>query len=228
MWPARDAAPRAAQPLRGRGTWPRFGARHRAAPRADGPGHCGLRLAGQTGWRPPELVYAIARGNRMSDRMPAAGLSLALLAGDRDGATHWLESLLDSGGDGVLPEPTGRDALQRARATHPDVIIVDAELSDQDGVELCRALRADPGITISTPILLAAGEPCTRERRLAALAAGAWDCIAPPHDADEILLKVQAYVRAKLDADRARAEGLLDPLSGLYNRQGLPPPSGEL
>src|SRR3989454_8977891 len=72
----------------------------------------------------------------------------------------------------------------------------------QAGVELCRALRADPRITTSTPILLAADEPCTREGRLAALAAGAWDCIAPPHDADEILLKVQAYVRAKLDADR--------------------------
>src|SRR2546421_7649371 len=157
----------------------------------------------------------------MSDRMPAAGVSLALLAGDRDGATHWLESLLESGGYGGLRERTGRDALQRARATRPDLIIVDAELSDQAGVELCRALRADPHVTTSTPILLAAGEPCTRERRLAALAAGAWECIAPPHDADEILLKVQAYVRAKLDADRARAEGLLDPLSGLYNRQGL-------
>ena len=56
---------------------------------------------------------------------------------------------------------------------------------------------------------------------MAALAAGAWECIAPPHDADEILLRMQGYVRAKLDADRARAEGLIDPLSGLYNRQGL-------
>src|SRR3989449_2369729 len=33
--------------------------------------------------------------------------------------------------------------------------------------------------------------------------------------------KIGAYVRAKLDADRARAEGLLDPMTGLYNRQGL-------
>ena len=157
----------------------------------------------------------------MNDRMPAAGMSLALLVGDREGATHWLESLLESGGYGVLRERTGRDALQRARATRPDVIIVDADLSDQEGVELCRVLRADPRITTSTPILLAAGEASTRELRLAALAAGAWECIAPPHDADEILLRMQGYVRAKLDADRARAEGLLDPLSGLYNRQGL-------
>src|SRR2546426_9470870 len=61
----------------------------------------------------------------------------------------------------------------------------------------------------------------SREQRIAALRAGAWECIAPPHEADEILLKIGAYVRANLDADRARAEGLLDPLTGLYNRQGL-------
>src|SRR5881409_763312 len=51
--------------------------------------------------------------------------------------------------------------------------------------------------------------------------AGAWECIAPPHDADEILLKIGAYVHAKLDADRARSEGLLDSATRLYNRQGL-------
>src|SRR5438309_5703847 len=157
----------------------------------------------------------------MNDLNPASWTSLVLRAWDRYGATHWLESLLESVGYGVLRERTGREALQRARATRPDVIIVDTDLSDQEGVELCRALRADPRITTSTPVLLASGEPCTRERRLAALAAGAWEYIAPPHDADEILLKVQTYVRAKLDADRARAEGLLDPLSGLYNPQGL-------
>src|SRR3989454_6798080 len=61
----------------------------------------------------------------------------------------------------------------------------------------------------------------SRDQRIAALRAGAWECIAPPHEADEILLKIGAYVRAKLDADRARAEGLLDPMTGLYNRQGL-------
>src|SRR5438046_8802050 len=82
-------------------------------------------------------------------------------------------------------------------------------------------LRADPRVSSSTPILLTIRDAATREQRLAALRAGAWECIAPPHDAEEILLKIGAYVHAKLDADRARAGGLLDPVTGLYNRQGL-------
>src|SRR2546422_10285313 len=71
------------------------------------------------GWRPPDVVHAIARGNRMTDRMPAAGVSLALLAGDRDAATHWLESLLESGGSAGLREGPGRAALWTGRATRP-------------------------------------------------------------------------------------------------------------
>src|SRR3989454_5532676 len=37
----------------------------------------------------------------------------------------------------------------------------------------------------------------SREQRIAALRAGAWECIAPPHEADEILLKIGAYVRSE-------------------------------
>jgi len=157
----------------------------------------------------------------MSDQTPRAGLPLVLLAGDHPDDTNWLRNLLEPAGYAVLREPSGRYALERARGTEPDVIIVDAELPDMAGVELCRLLRADPRVSSSTPLLLAFREHASREQRTAALRAGAWECIAPPHEADEILLKIGAYVRAKLDADRARAEGLLDPITGLYNRQGL-------
>src|SRR5947209_20211556 len=160
-------------------------------------------------------------GNRMSDQTPRAGLPLVLLAGDHPDDTNWLRNLLEPAGYAVLREPSGRYALERARGTEPDVIIVDAELPDMAGVELCRLLRADPRVSSSTPILLTIRDAATREQRLAALRAGAWECIAPPHDAEEILLKIGAYVHAKLDADRARAGVLLDPVTGLYNRQGL-------
>jgi diguanylate cyclase (GGDEF)-like protein len=157
----------------------------------------------------------------MTERMPQDGLPLVLLAGDGQEATRWLRVLLEAGGYAVLQERTGQHGLERARTTGPDAILVDAELPDMAGVELCRMLRADPMVSSSTPILLTIRDAATRAQRLAALRAGAWECIAPPHDADEILLKIGAYVHAKLDADRARAGGLLDPVTGLYNRQGL-------
>src|SRR5881628_1752589 len=157
----------------------------------------------------------------MTERMPQSGLPLVLLAGDGKEATRWLRVLLEGGGYAVLQERTGQHGLERAGTTEPDVILVDAELPDMAGVELCRMLRADPRVSSSTPILLTIRDAATREQRLAALRAGAWECIAPPHDAEEILLKIGAYVHAKLDADRARAGGLLDPVTGLYNRQGL-------
>jgi PleD family two-component response regulator len=157
----------------------------------------------------------------MNDRVARPGLPLALLAGGREDSTHWLRSLLESGGYAVLRERSGSNALERARSTEPDVIVVDAALPDMSGIELCRALSADPRISISTPIILSILEPASRAQRLAALRAGAWECLAPPHDAEEIVLKIDAFVRAKLDADRARAEGLLDPATRLYNLQGL-------
>ena len=157
----------------------------------------------------------------MTERMPQSGLPLVLLAGDGQEATRWLRGLLESGGYAVLQERSGQHALDRARTTEPDVILVDAELPDMAGVELCRTLRADPRVSSSTPILLTIRDAATRAQRLAALRAGAWECITPPHDADEILLKIGAYVHAKLDADRARTEGLLDAVTGLYSRQGL-------
>lgn len=158
---------------------------------------------------------------RSSPSGPTAGLPLVLLAGDGADATRWLKDLLEGAGYAVLQERTGRHALERARSTEPDVLLVDEVLPDIAGVELCRALRADPRVSSSTPILLSFHNPATRAERLAALRAGAWEYIAPPHDADEILLKIDAYVQAKLDADRARADGLLDSATKLYNRQGL-------
>src|SRR5713101_1088734 len=157
----------------------------------------------------------------MTDRMPQSGVPLVLLAGDGREGTRWLKSLLEGGGYAVLQERSGQHALERAGTTAPDVVLVDAKLPDMAGVELCRTLRTDPRVSGSTPILLTIRDAATRAQRLAALRAGAWECIAPPHDADEILLKIGAYVHAKLDADRARTEGLLDAVTGLYNRQGL-------
>jgi diguanylate cyclase (GGDEF)-like protein len=100
-------------------------------------------------------------------------------------------------------------------------VVVDLQLPDGSGHELCQQLRVKNAVTPSTPILLMLPHPPTRRDRLAALRAGAWECLSEPLDAEETLAILDAVVPAKLDADRARSEGLLDGATGLYNVRGL-------
>jgi diguanylate cyclase (GGDEF)-like protein len=157
----------------------------------------------------------------MTDSGPSAGLPLALVASGQNGSAGWIEELLGANGFAVLRTPDGQHALARARTTNPDVIFIEAVLSDMSGLDLCRTLRDDPRVSNSTPILVTTPHDPTREQRIEALRAGAWDCVGRSTDPVELTLKLHAYMRAKLDADRSRAEGLLDPTTGLYNRQGM-------
>lgn len=154
-------------------------------------------------------------------RTPPASLPLVLVAGEKETSARWLEDILVPREFAVLQTANGRQALVRARGTNPDVIVVDAVLPDMSGLELCRLLRDDPRIATSTPIVVTTPHVATPEQRVAALRAGAWECINRSVDPDEVALKLAAYLRAKLDADRARAEGLVDLTTGLYNRQGM-------
>jgi len=157
----------------------------------------------------------------MTDSGPSAGLALALVAGEQDGSAGWIEDVLGTNGFAVMRTPDGHHTLARARTTNPDAIFVEAVLPDMSGLELCRMLRDDPRVAKGTPILVTTPHNPTREQRVEALRAGAWDCLGRATDPSELILKLQAYMRAKLDADRSRAEGLLDPATGLYNRQGM-------
>ncbi len=157
----------------------------------------------------------------MTTSGPSAGLPLALVAGEDEGSAGRIEELLSANGFAVLRAPNGQHALARARTTNPDIIFLEAVLSDMSGLELCRTLLGDPQVSHSTPILVTTPHDPTREQRIEALRAGAWECIGRSTDGGELILKLHAFMRAKLDADRSRAEGLIDPTTGLYNRQGM-------
>jgi diguanylate cyclase (GGDEF)-like protein len=157
----------------------------------------------------------------MPERIQRTHPPLVLIANGQEWHTRSLESILGPHGYAVLRAYTGRQALERGRSARPDLIILDVDLPDMDGLQVCRELRNDPRITASTPILVTCSGHPTRQQRLAALRAGAWDYLAVPLDGEELQLRLDAYVRAKFDADRAREESLLDETSGLYNIRGL-------
>jgi diguanylate cyclase (GGDEF)-like protein len=121
----------------------------------------------------------------------------------------------------VLRAYTGRQAIELARASQPDVVIVDARLPDIDGVDVCRTLREQPSFSATTPVVMTATGPTSRVQRLAAYEAGAWEYCVQPLDGDLLIAKLASFMRAKNEVDRVRDESLTDELTGLYNVKGL-------
>jgi len=146
---------------------------------------------------------------------------LALIASAAEWLARALESVLQAEGYGVLRASSGAEAVERAGSGRLDAVLVAGDLPDLEGAAVCRALREQALITPSTPVILLTSAPATRERRLAGLRAGAWDHLGLPLDAGELVLKLDAYLRAKGDADGAREQGLVDYESGLYSARGL-------
>ena len=94
-------------------------------------------------------------------------------------------------------EPTllasGKDVVARAKREVPDVILLDVMLPGMDGLEICRALRADPE-TAQVPIIMltAKGE---ESDRIVGLELGADDYITKPFSPNEVVARVRALLR---------------------------------
>src|SRR6266566_1936792 len=146
---------------------------------------------------------------------------LVLMADAHEWFSRALESVLVPGGYSVVKAYTAAGLLQQLELTEPDALILAVDLPGGEGLNLCRMLRADSLVTPSTPIILTQPTPSTRRQTLAALRAGAAELWGQRLDAEELLLRLAAQNRAKADADRAWAEGLVDHATQLYNGRGI-------
>lgn len=146
---------------------------------------------------------------------------MILIANDQEWSARSLESILGPSGYAVLRAYNGRQAIELARTTRPDLLILDERMPDLHGTDVCRILRDDPRFAPETPVIVMTADQVDREQQLTALRAGAWDFIGDPVDSEALLLRIGTWVRAKRAADRLRADSLLDPETGLYNMRGL-------
>lgn len=157
----------------------------------------------------------------MANRDKAPNAPLVLIANDQEWSARSLESILGPNGYAVVRAYTGQQALERARTSQPDLIILDAQMPDMHGFEVCRALRGDPRFSATTPIVITTSGPSGRTQRLEAYRAGAWEFLGQPLDGEALLLKLNTFLESKREVDGLREENLLDPGTGLYNMRGL-------
>ncbi|WP_039017496.1 diguanylate cyclase domain-containing protein [Halocynthiibacter namhaensis] len=95
----------------------------------------------------------------------------------------------------VLQAGTGQDALSMAQRERPDLIILDYDLPDISGTEICERLSNDP-ITRDIPVVMAIAQ-IDHETRISALRAGAEDYLTKPFDEMTLLARVRSLLRAR-------------------------------
>jgi PleD family two-component response regulator len=146
---------------------------------------------------------------------------VAVVIDEHEWTARALEGILGEAGFAVVKAYDRREAADLLSRVLPDALFIDLRLEDGDGMSLYRDWLDDSLIDVGVPVIaLASGRP-DREERLAALAAGAWDVLALPLDADELVLRLGTVVRAKQAADQIREESLVDAATGLYNARGV-------
>ncbi|GAB4434505.1 MAG: hypothetical protein Kow0031_16250 [Anaerolineae bacterium] len=108
----------------------------------------------------------------------ASSSGTILLVEDHEFNLNTLTDYLSMQGFTVITATNGKEAIERARESTPNLILMDIQMPEMDGLEAIRRLRADPAF-VALPIiaLTALAMPGDRER---CLAAGANDYISKP------------------------------------------------
>jgi two-component system, OmpR family, KDP operon response regulator KdpE len=119
-------------------------------------------------------------------------------------ARRSLELILRGAGYEVLSVAGGARALALVGHDRPDALVLELELPDVDGVELCRRLReiSDSAIVVLSTL--------DREGiKIDALDAGADDYITKPFSPGELVARLAAVRRRAAVAPRVQADGLM-------------------
>jgi DNA-binding response OmpR family regulator len=117
---------------------------------------------------------------------------ILIIEDDRDIAELVAHALRKAGHEADLLA-SGDEALQRARALRPDVIVLDLMLPGVDGLDVCRALRAN-GDTASIPIIILTARGDESDR-VTGLELGADDYVTKPFSPRELAARVSALLR---------------------------------
>jgi two-component system KDP operon response regulator KdpE len=124
--------------------------------------------------------------------------SKLLVIEDDPAIRRLLRVTLERAGYAVAEAGTAREALSLLPIEKPQVILLDLGLPDRDGLELVQLLKRGSEATL---IVVSAREATSE--KVAALDLGADDYLVKPFDTEELLARIRAALRHRLDAQGA-------------------------
>jgi DNA-binding response OmpR family regulator len=122
-----------------------------------------------------------------------------LVVDDEPDALDLIQYNLKAAGFDVVTAADGEEALKKARAAQPSLVILDVMLPEVDGLEVCRTLRRDPE-TSAIPIIMLTAKAAEIDRVLG-LELGADDYVTKPFSPRELVLRVKSLLRRRTPSE---------------------------
>ncbi|WP_018681188.1 fused response regulator/phosphatase [Actinokineospora enzanensis] len=130
-----------------------------------------------------------------------------LVVDDNEASRYITGGWLRRGGHRIIEADTGAGALAAVRAEDVDLVILDVNLPDMSGFEVCEAIKSDPA-TAALPVVHVSATMIEASDRVAGLTRGADAYLSEPVDPGELQATVTAalrYYRARATAERLAA-----------------------
>jgi two-component sensor histidine kinase len=119
---------------------------------------------------------------------------LILVVNDNEPGRYATTRILARAGFQILDAATGEEGLRLARTASPQLVVLDINLPDVNGVEVCRQLKTDPK-TANIMVLQVSATNTQVADRVRALAAGADSFLIEPVEPEELEAVARALLR---------------------------------
>jgi len=127
-----------------------------------------------------------------------------LIADDNPDNIEIFRTRLTTRGYEIITATDGEEALAAARASLPDLILLDVMMPKMDGIDVCRHLRADTLLPFM-PIIMVTAKASTQDV-VTALEAGADEYLTKPVDHGALVARVKSMLRIKALHDTVQAQ----------------------
>ena len=125
---------------------------------------------------------------------PINSRGVVLLIEDEESIAEMLRTVFEREGYRLVHSLTGEAGLERLRERQPKAVLLDLNLPDVDGVEICRKIRAHHDVPV---IMLTARD--TEIDKIIGLEMGADDYVTKPFSPRELVARVKAVLRRSED-----------------------------
>jgi two-component system KDP operon response regulator KdpE len=127
-----------------------------------------------------------------------------LVVDDEPAIRRFLRTMLTAQGYQVSEAVDGQAALEALRRAPPDLLILDLGLPDLDGFSIIRQLRAEGSGRGATMPIIVLSSRTDEAGKVEALDLGADDYVTKPFGADELLARLRAALRHRLQQQGER------------------------